>query len=167
MKNLNKLSSGRRNSKTKGVLMFASLFLIVLQVGGGLLSMWRTTGQNTTYIEPEIFTCAGKIVARIHPDSSILCSSETCRLAMYYGKQILVGDWRYLWTFGLSIENQTTILKNLEASKDPVSIMTMFSFDYFIDGRDNPIIPQNYSRQSCLKQETHVLCPISVYKLTC
>ena len=167
VKNLNKLSSGRRSSKAKGVLIFASWFLIILQIAGGLLSMWRTTVQNTTYIEPEIFTCAGKIVARIHPDSSILCTSNTCRLAMYYGKQILVGDWRYLWTFGLSIDNQTTILKNLEVSKDPVSIMTMFNFEYFIDERDNPIIPQNYSRQSCLKQETHILCPISVYKLTC
>ena len=167
VKNANKLVSSTRRSKLRGVMIFVCNFLILFAMSGGIISLFRSADTKCPYLSPELFPCAGKVLSRTHPQARVLCVGDVCRLPGYYGRQILIGNWRNLWALGLSIDAQMSHIKSLEFSRDPVNLMTELDFDYFIESRENPFIPINYSMSACFDEQTHDFCPIRVYKLIC
>jgi hypothetical protein len=96
------IGSRYRSQRLKSALLTVGVFAMGVYVIGGFLSLYRTANSEQTFVDPSAWVILENHVRAIDPESVVLCRPMLCRIAAYFGKQIVIGNWTTVWKTGQS-----------------------------------------------------------------
>jgi hypothetical protein len=161
----NIFTRGPKEIWLRGMLKVIGWIVVAAYVASGLLTVCGAAGRMGDFVELEVFRAVGKKVARIPANATVLCRKAACRAALYFGKQIVIGNLSEVWKTGESVAHGVTIVRSIEQGADLVDTMQTHSIGYLLDMASDSFIPGNYSKVQTLKVISAESAELTLYKL--
>jgi hypothetical protein len=135
-------------------------------VAGGVLSLVQLTGDYARFLDPGELQNVGSQIRAIPKDSTVLCRPDACRVALYFGLQIVFGTPEVVWAGGGSVLPGLAAIRAVERDAGKLrEVLDNFSARFVLDSLLDPLVPKDCAFLAATPQQSFATSGSATFRL--